>query len=266
VNILDKIIAQKYIEVEQHKAIISIETLTKQVSVSRKTLSLKQNLTQANYPGVIAEFKRHSPSKGDINKNADIQQIVSGYSQAGASAISVLTDEQFFGGSSADLQAARLATTTTPLLRKDFVIDEYQLFEARAWGADLVLLIAAALSPERVLALAKRAKELDLEVLLEVHSAEELNCINPFVDFVGVNNRNLKTFEVGLQISEQLAQLIPNEFIKISESGIDKPENVAHLWNFGYKGFLIGENFMKTTKPSDSCNEFISQIRRLTNT
>lgn len=266
VNILDKIIAQKYIEVELHKALVSIEKLEQQAAFSRKTLSLKQNLLQANFPGVIAEFKRCSPSKGDINKNADVQQIVSGYSSAGAMAISVLTDEQFFGGSSADLQAARSATSVTPLLRKDFVVDEYQLFEARAWGADLVLLIAAALTPERVLHLAKCAKDLDLEVLLEVHSAEELNCINPFVDFVGVNNRNLKTFEVSLQISEQLAELIPNEFIKISESGIDNPKNVAHLWDFGYKGFLIGENFMKTSQPNEACNEFIAQIRRLTNT
>ena len=260
-NILDKIIAQKYIEVEQHKAATPIAQLEKLSGFERKPLSLKNGLLHAQYPGVIAEFKRKSPSKGFIHEHANLQDIISGYSKAGVQAISVLTDEQFFGGSPADLQTARLTTSVTPFLRKDFVVDEYQLFEARAWGADLVLLIAAALDPQRVAQLAKRAKELNLEVLLEVHSAEELNCICENVDFVGVNNRNLKTFEVSLKISEELSTLIPQEFVKISESGIDDTKNVGYLWNLGYKGFLIGENFMKTSTPELACNEFIEQLK-----
>jgi indole-3-glycerol phosphate synthase len=262
VNILDKIVAQKYIEVEQHKAQISIEELEKQSNFERLPNSLKQQLDRALYPGIIAEFKRRSPSKGDIHANAIVNEIVAGYEKAGAVASSVLTDEQFFGGSPADLQTARRITATLPLLRKDFVIDEYQLYEARAWGADLVLLIAASLNSKRVLELARKAKELQLEVLMEVHSAEELDCLNPYIDLVGVNNRNLKTFEVGLKISEELADIIPDEFVRISESGIDDPENVAYLWKLGYKGFLIGENFMKTARPEVACREFISEVRK----
>jgi indole-3-glycerol phosphate synthase len=259
VNILDKIIAQKYIEVEQHKAVISIHELGKQPNFERQPNSLKQQLEKAMYPGIIAEFKRRSPSKGDIHANAVVDEVVAGYEKAGAVASSVLTDVQFFGGSPTDLQAARRVTAKLPLLRKDFVIDEYQLYEARAWGADLVLLIAASLNPKRVLELAQKAKELQLEVLMEVHSAEELNCLNPYIDLVGVNNRNLKTFEVGLKISEELADVIPGEFVRISESGIDDPENVACLWRLGYKGFLIGENFMKTACPEITCREFIAE-------
>ena len=223
----------------------------------RKCISLKDNL-QASDSGIIAEFKRKSPSKGWIHENANVLEITTGYAEAGASGLSILTDELFFGGKPEDLKLTR-PHVSCPILRKDFIVDKYQLFEAKAWGADVILLIAAALTPQKTKSLGKQAKSLGMEVLLEIHNKQELEHINEFVDIVGVNNRNLKTFEVNTNISKELAGLIPAEFAKISESGISKPETVMELREYGYQGFLMGENFMKEENPANALREFIIQ-------
>ena len=223
-------------------------------------LSLKNKFLHANKPGIIAEFKRQSPSKGIINNKVSPQDVGNGYENAGAFAMSVLTDTEFFGGTASDLLAVR-KEVQIPLLRKDFMVDTYQLYEAKAWGADIILLIAACLSPKEVQSLAKTAKDLGLEILLEVHNQEEL-AANLFdeVDMIGVNNRNLKDFSLNLDYSYQLAELIPNRFVKISESGISETDTVKELFKVGYKGFLMGENFMKTSNPGTSCADFIKQL------
>ena len=206
---------------------------------------------------VIAEFKTKSPSKGVINDTAEASEITAAYVAVGASGLSVLTDDRFFGGSFENLAKARWANKNTPILRKDFMLDPYQIYEARAHGADVILLIAESLTKELLLELTTKAKELGLEVLVEVHSAEELKKLNPLVDLVGVNNRNLKTFEVDVQTSVRLSKLIPEQFVKISESGISDPESIAQLRADGFHGFLIGETLMKTDNPGQACKEFI---------
>lgn len=258
-TILDKIIADKRIEVAQRKAATSIDDLEKAPDFGRTCLSLKQRLL-SSASGIISEFKRKSPSLGWIHEHADVVQVTEGYSRAGASGISILTDFPYFGGTPQDLMAAR-PQVTCPILRKDFVIDEYQLFEAKAMGADVVLLIAAALTVKEALELARRAQELGLEVLLEVHNAEELGHANDHVDMLGVNNRNLKTFEQSIQTSFELATLIPDRFVKVSESGISKLETVKQLREVGYKGFLMGENFMKENDPAEALKRFIDGLK-----
>jgi len=257
-TILDKIIIDKKKEVANRKQQISISELEKTAGFSRNCLSLKQNLLQSS-SGIIAEFKRKSPSLGWIHADADVQKITSGYSQNGASGISILTDFPYFGGTPEDLIQAR-PNIVCPVLRKDFMIDEYQLFEAKSYGADAVLLIAAALTPQECKALAKKAKELGLEILLEIHNADELNHINQHIDMVGVNNRNLKTFEVSIDASLSLADKIPAEFVKISESGISSVETLKTLRKTGFKGFLMGENFMKEENPAEALKNFITAI------
>lgn len=258
-TILDKIIASKAIEVASRKVSTPISTLEKAPAFSRKCLSMKQSLLNSE-SGIISEFKRKSPSLGWIHEDADVVDVTSGYSAAGASGISILTDLEYFGGTPMDLMAAR-PFITCPVLRKDFVIDEYQLFEAKAMGADVILLIAAALTVEQTLELAQKAHELGLEVLLEVHNAEELGHANDFVDMLGVNNRNLKTFEQSIQTSFDLAALIPDKFVKVSESGISKTETVKELRKVGYKGFLMGENFMKEENPAEALVKFIEELK-----
>ena len=258
VNILDKIIASKVIEVASRKLSTPVSALEKAPAFSRKCLSMKQNLLNSE-SGIIAEFKRKSPSLGWIHEDADVVGVTSGYSAAGASGISILTDLEYFGGTPMDLMAAR-QFITCPVLRKDFVIDEYQLYEAKAMGADVILLIAAALTVQQTLELARKAHELGLEVLLEVHNAEEIAHANDFVDMLGVNNRNLKTFEQSIQTSFDLAALIPDKFVKVSESGISKTETVKKLRKIGYKGFLMGENFMKEENPAEGLRKFIIKL------
>jgi indole-3-glycerol phosphate synthase len=258
-NILDRIIASKKVEVALRKETTSIEILEKAPAFSRKCLSMKQSLLNSE-SGIISEFKRKSPSLGWIHEDADVVDVTSGYSAAGASGISILTDLEYFGGTPMDLMAAR-PFITCPVLRKDFVIDEYQLFEAKAMGADVILLIAAALTVEQTLQLARKAHELGLEVLLEVHNAEELGHANDFVDMLGVNNRNLKTFEQCIQTSFDLAALIPDKFVKVSESGLSKTETVNELRKVGYKGFLMGENFMKEENPAEALTNFIANLQ-----
>lgn len=246
-NILETIVSQKRLLVSQRKQQKSVEQLIHSGSFDRTCASLKQALQQQAF-GIIAEFKRKSPSKGFIHQDAKIADIVPGYARAGAAGISVLTDTDFFGGSFADLQGAR-ALVETPLLQKDFIVDEFQLYEAKALGADVILLIAASLTVAETKALAERAKLLGLEVLLELHDEQELGHINPFVDMVGINNRNLKTFKVNIEASLRLAAQIPTPFVKVSESGLSSPDTIRLMKQNGFNGFLIGETFMRQANP-----------------
>ncbi len=258
-SILDKIIAHKKEEVEVRKMMIPENELKDSLHFGRRCLSLKESLSDKNKTGIIAEFKRKSPSKGYINQWADAAAVTKAYTQFGASGLSVLTDHEFFGGNNEDLLAAR--ENSIPVLRKEFIIDIYQLTEAKAIGADVILLIAACLSVNEVKELSAFAKQLGLEVLLELHDEGELNHICPDVDLVGVNNRNLKTFTVDLQHSAALAKQIPADKIKIAESGISSVEDMRFLKNAGYKGFLIGENFMKENDPGKAFQLFTQKLK-----
>ena len=209
--------------------------------------------------GIIAEFKRKSPSKGWLHPGANVREVLPAYEKNGASACSVLTDSHFFGGSLGDLANAR-KVVDLPLLRKDFIISSYQLYQARAMGADAVLLIAACLTPEECLSLAETAHVLSLEVLLEIHSESELDHLNPYVDMIGVNNRNLGSFHTDVENSFRLAEKLPKEILKVSESGISDPILIGRLRKAGYKGFLIGETFMKEENPGDALASFKSAI------
>jgi len=259
-NILETIIAHKRVEVEQRKKEMNLSDLTHGPFYKAETYSLKEALLDETKTGIIAEFKRKSPSKGIINDKASVEEISQGYATNGASGISILTDEEFFGGTLADLQKAAIINNI-PLLRKDFIIDEYQLHEAKAHGASVILLIAACLSVEEAKSLAAAAKKLNLEVLLEIHNEYELEHICDEVDLVGVNNRNLKTFEVSLGQSAHLSKLIPSGKIKISESGINSVDDILYLSGYGYKGFLIGENFMKQENPAEAFKIFADKLK-----
>jgi len=258
-NILDTIIAQKRIEVEERKKAVPVEQLRQSDLYNRPRLSLKQFLLDENKTGIIAEFKRRSPSKGNINIEADVLEVTGAYASNGASALSVLTDEQFFGGSTTDLLQAR--ANEIPILRKDFIVDEYQVEEARAMGADVILLIAANLSPADVKRLAAYAQQLGLEVLLELHAEEELQHICDETEIVGINNRNLKTFEVDIERSLRMAKQIPDTKIKVAESGISSIENILLFKENGFRGFLIGENFMKEAQPGKAFEQFVSRLK-----
>jgi len=259
-TILDQINQSKYKEVAARKQLKTIAQLEKSPFYNRKTYSLKEFLTDKTRTGIIAEFKRQSPSKGTINETADVKSVTMAYSQGGASALSVLTDSQYFGGYTQDLIIAR-EHNKIPILRKDFMVDSYQIHEAKAMGADVILLIAASLSVDEVEKFASVAHTLGLEVLLEIHCPEELAHINQHIDIVGINNRNLKTFSVDIQTSIDLFDKIPSEFLKISESGISSVQNILKLRNVGFSGFLIGENFMKTSNPELAFAEFVEQLK-----
>jgi len=258
-TILDKIIAHKKKEVEQRKTLFPTPFWEKAPLFESPTYSLKKEL-QNSALGLIAEHKRRSPSKPIINQNLSIETVVQGYAKAGVCGMSILTDTHFFGGALEDLTAAR-ALCQTPLLRKDFMVDEYQLVEAKAHGADVILLIAAALDQNQIHTLSTSAKRLGLEVLLEVHNQEELEKgLMPSIDLLGVNNRNLKTFEVSIETSMALAPKIPDEFLKVSESGISEVAAIEKLRTVGYRGFLIGERFMKTDNPGAAAASFIKTL------
>lgn len=259
-TILDKIIEAKKEEIAHQKQLVELEVLQDIPDFFRDCNSLKENLLKPGSSGIIAEFKKRSPSKGDINLSAKVEDVTKAYAEAGASGLSVLTEKNFFGGSQSNLVKAREINPNIPILRKDFMIDPYQLVEAKAYGADVILLIAACLSKELALELAEDAKELGLEVLMEIHNAEELEIVNDFVDIVGVNNRNLKTFEVSVETSVELSKLIPEKFVKISESGLAGVKEIHYLRENGFKGFLIGETFMKTQDPGKACREFIAKL------
>lgn len=260
-DILSEIIANKRIEIDLQKKTISPEQLQEILSDEvQPGYSMKQALS-SSATGIIAEFKRRSPSKGWIYENAYPEQVVPDYAAAGASALSILTDEKFFGGSMKDIRTAR-PLVNIPILRKDFIIDEYQLYQAKILGADAILLIAAALETDRCHALAAKAHELGLEVLLEIHTAQELPYINKNIDMVGINNRNLGTFFTDVENSFRLAGQLPQDTLLVSESGISNPDTVKRLREVGFRGFLIGETFMKTKQPGDKLKEFINDLKR----
>jgi indole-3-glycerol phosphate synthase len=258
-NILDRIIEYKRSEVDKRKAKVSVADLEKRNLFSREVLSLKNFLLDKSRTGIIAEFKRKSPSKGIINNRADVTEVTKGYANNGASCLSVLTDENFFGGSDEDLIKARV--NEIPILRKEFIIDEYQLVEAKSLGADVILLIAACLTPAEVKTLAGFAKNLDLQVLLELHAEEELEHICEEASFIGINNRNLKTFDVDIERSLRMAEQIPLTKFKIAESGISSVENILLFKRHGFHGFLIGENFMKAPDPTIAFAEFVKTLQ-----
>lgn len=262
-NILEEIIAHKRKDVAERRSLFPEKLLEQSIYFGSKPVSLRKYIQREDKSGIIAEIKRKSPSKGIINAHVSVERISIGYMQAGASALSVLTDQHFFGGKNEDLITAR-KFNFCPILRKDFVIDEYQIIEAKSIGADAILLIAAAVEGKELKRLAGFAKSLGLETLLEVHNQAELDAsLNEYIDLVGVNNRNLKTFEVSIETSRQLAHVIPDNFVKVSESGINDPEDIQELKKYGFEGFLIGERFMQSSRPEKSCARFIEQMGQL---
>ncbi len=260
-DILEQIIAAKRAEIKEVKETMKVSDFESTPFFERIGKSLKQALGKSKSPQVIAEFKRKSPSVGIINSDAKVQQVVRGYEKAGAIAVSVLTNKEFFDGDYEDLKQAR-QVSEMPILRKDFIVDELQIYATKSLGADVVLLIAEALTEKETFELAKLAKELNLEVLLEIHSESQLGKINEYVDFVGVNNRDLSTFEVSIDHSLHLADKIPEQVIKISESGLSNPKDVQTLYNHGFKGFLIGGYFMQQIDPVVAATEFIQSLRK----
>ncbi len=258
-DILHEIVENKFIEVERQKSQIPLAEL---VAVSRNmppVRSMSRSL-QESPNGIIAEFKRRSPSKGWIKESADASVIPALYAAAGASALSILTDLDYFGGSLKDIEVAR-PKVDIPIIRKEFIVDEYQLYQARVVGADAVLLIASALTAERCGELIDLSHELGLEVLLELHNQSELQYVGRGVEMVGINNRNLGTFHTDVANSFSMAELLPEGVVRVSESGISDPQTVNELRGAGYRGFLIGENFMRTENPGESLAQFIAKVK-----
>jgi indole-3-glycerol phosphate synthase len=270
-DILETIIANKRLEVANQKAAVPLEMLLAMgaARMGRPTRSMRKALEKSP-SGIISEFKRKSPSKGWLHPGAKVEEVVPAYEQGGAAACSILTDGDFFGGSLGDLQRARMLVRL-PLLRKDFIVDAYQLYQARVMGADAVLLIAAVLTKQACRQLAETAHALDLEVLLEIHHADELPYLNPYIDLLGVNNRNLGTFDTTVENSFRLIERVRTETgtgkqapLLVSESGLSDVETVGQLRQAGFRGFLIGETFMKTDHPGESLSRFIQQIEGTT--
>ncbi len=259
-NILESIFEKKKQEVSERKELYPIKLLEKSIYFNSPTVSLKKYLQRPDLSGIIAEFKRKSPSKGMINAYAPVERTTIGYMQAGSCALSVLTDQEFFGGKNEDLMTAR-KYNYCPILRKDFVIDEYQVLEAKSIGADAILLIAAMLNPSDIERLAKFAKESGLEVILEVYSVNELKSNNEYIDILGINNRDLRDFSVELKRSFEVITATPKGCTCISESGIDSSEDIGQLKKAGFQGFLIGERFMKHSRPEIACGEFIKSLK-----
>ena len=258
VNILHEIIENKRCEVQRQKQSVAQTELEKTIARNAcPKRSFRQALTGSS-TGIIAEFKRKSPSKGWISKDADAAAIVAAYKSAGAAAVSVLTDESYFGGSFEDFAAARLSADL-PILRKDFIVDPYQIYQAKAMRADIILLIAAALTPAQTAQYSALARELDMETLLEIHDETELDHICPTVDVAGINNRNLSTFVTDVRHSFELGAKIPSGYIKISESGLSEASTVNELRRAGFRGFLMGEAFMKTSDPGKALRQFIEE-------
>ena len=261
-TILDKIVAAKKVEVEKFKPLSSIQRFEKEGFFWNFTnRSLKQSLLKEGSTGIIAEFKRKSPSKGwFVNQDLEVEPVVRPYNDYGAAAISVLTDKEFFGGDLDDLIQTKIITDV-PVLRKDFMIDPWQIAEAKAFGADVILLIAACLTPAEVKSMASYANEIGLEVLLELHEESELDHICDETSIIGINNRNLKTFEVDIERSLRMAEKIPASKIKVAESGISSIDNISLFRQNGFKGFLIGENFMKEKDPGEAFRKFVGEMK-----
>jgi len=262
-TILDEIVENKKREVADLKKRLSISELKEKPFFFRQTFSL-QNVLKSSRTGIISEFKRKSPSKGDIHQGIEPKDVVPLYEKYGCSAVSCLADNKYFGGSFLDVVQARENLEHTPLLFKEFLTEPYQLYLAKASGADVVLLIAACLERSQCQELALEAKELGLETLLEIHSEDELSHYDEsFVNVLGVNNRNLKIFKTDVQISRDIVKNLPENTVKISESGISKPETVAELRKLGFNGFLMGENFMKESNPGIALKNFIDNVLTL---
>ncbi len=258
-TILEKIINNKRKEINALIKHTPFRELEKSMFFSRNTISLKKYLLDPGKSGIIAEFKRMSPSKGIINMNAKVVEVTRGYELSGASALSVLTDEKFFGGSTFDLQSIR-EHNSIPILRKDFIIDEFQVVESKSIGADVILLLASVLAQDQVLKFAALSHSLGMEVILEVQSQDELELVNDHIDIIGVNNRDLKTFIVDENVSVDMVDKIPGQYLKISESGISSPSKVKYLKQIGYNGFLIGELFMSKQNPVRAFDDFVKEI------
>lgn len=259
-TVLDEIIQHKRKEVAELKSLYPTKLLERSPYFETPPLSLKKYLLREDLSGIIAEFKRKSPSKGMINEYADVEKITLGYMQAGASALSILTDRLYFGGSNEDLITAR-KFNFCPILRKDFTVDEYQIVEAKSIGADAILLIASALTPAEVKSLASFAQSLGLEVLLELHDESELGHIPNEDVLIGINNRNLKTMTTDVANSLRMKELLPPQTIKITESGINNVETLAELKKAGFNGFLIGEYFMTQPRPQAACKKLIAELK-----
>jgi indole-3-glycerol phosphate synthase len=258
-KILDKIVRDKKLEVNKLSSNSSIKELESSSLFSRKCISLKDSILKSS-GGIICEFKRRSPSNNDINYKSNISEVVKGYQKAGAAGLSILTNKQYFDGDIQDILKIR-DITSIPILRKEFIVSEYQIIEAKSIGSDAILLIASILSEEDIKNYSSLAKDIGLEVLFEIHDAEELEKLSgENIDIIGVNNRNLDTLEIDLQNSVDMYNKIPNSFVKISESGISKVESILKLREVGYQGFLIGENFMKTNDPFESAYNFIKEV------
>jgi indole-3-glycerol phosphate synthase len=263
-DILEEIVAHKRVEVERSKMLHPMSVISKEaeqyISGGRhEVISMSRRLSTSS-SGIIAEFKRRSPSKGWIKESGKAEEIPLSYSLHGASGISILTDKHYFGGCQQFLETARRLVTDTPILRKDFIIDEYQLFEARLMGADAVLLIASDLKKDECRRFARLAHDLGLEILLEIHSESELDYVGENIDMVGVNNRHLGTFHTDVATSFRLASLLPEDYVLVSESGISQPQTVRELREAGFRGFLIGETFMRCDEPGEALGEFIEKV------
>ena len=263
-TILDTIVAHKRKEIASRRELVPTKLLETSLYFNSQPLSLRKYLLREGGSGLIAEFKRKSPSKGWINQYAPVERTTLGYMQAGAAALSILTDTEFFGGKNEDLTTAR-RFNFCPIVRKDFVVDEYQILEAKSVGADAVLLIAAVLTPPEIDSLGRLARSLGLEVLLEVHDGDELarSANAEAVNLIGVNNRNLHDFSLSLDTSMALAEAIPNEFVKVSESGISTAAAIGQLREVGFRGFLLGEAFMRHARPERACATLVQEIAAL---
>ena len=258
-KILDNIISDKKIEIETLSKVVSISDLEKQKDFTKQSKSLKESIKKSK-SGIICEFKRKSPSNEKINYKSNISEVINGYEKAGAVGVSILTNKKYFDGSLSDINEVK-NSIDIPILRKEFIISEYQIVESKSIGADAILLIASILDKEEIKNYSSLAKSLGLEVLLEIHSIDEFNKIsNTDFDIIGVNNRNLDTLDIDIENSIEMFEDIPSEFIKISESGISKVDSIIKLIKVGYDGFLIGENFMKTSKPEESAYDFIKKV------
>jgi indole-3-glycerol phosphate synthase len=259
-DILQEIVSKRRQTVKQLKQVVPMGAWEMMPLFSKECISLRANLLNKELTGIIAEFKRASPSKGIINNTANIFETVYGYEKNGATGVSILTEPSFFNGNNDDILSVA-ESLKIPVLRKDFILEEYQLMESKAIGADVILLIAACLSPAEVKRLATFAKNLGLEVLLEIHNEKELDHLCDEIHLIGVNNRNLKTFEVNISTSLQLINKIPTGRIAIAESGISNVETIVTLKQAGFKGFLIGETFMKEPDPTIAFAEFVKTLQ-----
>jgi indole-3-glycerol phosphate synthase len=258
-TILDKIIETKKLEVAEGKQNRPVKELESSVLFARQCISFSKSIVKPGASGIIAEFKRQSPSKGIINDKVAVKDVAEGYFKAGVSAMSVLTDKIYFGGNNNDLIEAR-AAVQIPIIRKEFIIDEYQIVEAKSIGADAILLIAACLTKQEIVELTDFAHSLNLEILLELHDESELKKVYDKADMIGINNRNLKNFVVDVDHAIKLAQSLPKEMVKIAESGLNSPLTVAMLRKEGFHGFLMGEHFMKTENTGETCRKFIEEL------